>query len=227
MAVAGLACCAPAAARAQSGGATLPAVIAPSTGEIGYGKPNTRTALTEPTATVGVVSHVRGQMPGAAHRRAILQELDPRRGWRSVKRTRVHGTARFIVGWRPKRSGRASLRVVLAQRSGAAAAAAPPVVLVNVYRPAMATYFGPGLYGRQTYCGQILTPLLIGVAHKSLPCGTRVGILYERREVVVPVVDRGPFHAGFDWDLTQATADVLGFTGSGAIGYVRVPPPAF
>ncbi len=42
----------------------------------------------------------------------------------------------------------------------------------------------------------------------------------------MPVVDRGPFHAGFDWDLTQATADVLGFAGSGTIGYVRAPSPA-
>jgi rare lipoprotein A (peptidoglycan hydrolase) len=46
--------------------------------------------------------------------------------------------------------------------------------------------------------------------------------MYERREIVVPVVDRGPFNAGYDWDLTQATADALGFTASGEIGYARV-----
>ena len=40
----------------------------------------------------------------------------------------------------------------------------------------------------------------------------------------MPVVDRGPFNGGYDWDLTQATADALGFTTSGAIGYVRLKP---
>jgi rare lipoprotein A (peptidoglycan hydrolase) len=70
-----------------------------------------------------------------------------------------------------------------------------------------------------------MTPLLLGVAHRRLPCGTQVAILYDRREIVVPVVDRGPFAAGYAWDLTQATADALGFTASGAIGYVRVQPP--
>jgi len=223
----GLACCAPAAAHAATaptGGAGMPVQIAPSTGPGGYGAPGTRSLVVEPTALVGVVVHVRGTLPGAARRRAILQHLDPRRGWRDVKRTRVHSTSRFVVGWRPDRSGPTSLRVVLARRAGAAAA--PPVAIVNVYRPAQATYFGPGLYGRQTFCGQILTAQLLGVAHKSLPCGTLVAILHQRRETVVPVVDRGPFHAGFDWDLTQATADALGFAGSGTIGYVRTPSPA-
>ncbi|MEY2441318.1 MAG: rare lipoprotein, partial [bacterium] len=98
------------------------------------------------------------------------------------------------------------------------------VAFVNVYRPALATYYGPGLYGNKTYCGQVLTPFLLGVAHRRLPCGTPVAILFDRREIIVPVVDRGPFRDGYDWDLTQATADALGFTTSGAIGYVRAKP---
>jgi rare lipoprotein A len=151
-----------------------------------------------------------------------LQRLDPRRGWRAIARTRVHSTERFVARWRADRSGRISLRVVVARRASAAAAA--PVANVNVYRPALATFFGPGLYGNTTYCGQVLTPLLYGVAHRRLPCGTPVAILFDHREIVVPVVDRGPFSGGYDWDLTQATADALGFTTSGAIGYVRVKP---
>ena len=69
-----------------------------------------------------------------------------------------------------------------------------------------------------------MTPLLLGVAHRRLPCGTQVAIVFERREIVVPVVDRGPFNEGYAWDLTQATADALGFRASGAIGYARVAP---
>ena len=66
--------------------------------------------------------------------------------------------------------------------------------------------------------------MLHGVAHRTLACGTRVAVLFDRREIIVPVVDRGPFHEGYDWDLTQATADALGFTASGGIGYVRLKP---
>jgi rare lipoprotein A (peptidoglycan hydrolase) len=204
----------------------MPSVIAPSTGGSGYGEPGRRSVRVAPTALVGEVVHVRGTLPGAAHRRIVLQRLDPRRGWRNVARARVRSTQRYLIGWRPDRSGRISLRVALAKPASAHAAQAAPVAVVNVYRPAMATFFGPGLYGNATYCGQVLTAVLHGVAHRRLPCGTLVAIVYERREIVVPVVDRGPFAAGYDWDLTQATADALGFTASGAIGYARVVAPA-
>jgi hypothetical protein len=214
--------CAVAAAAPGTGGSSIPDVIPPSTGVSGYGEPGKRSVLVAPTALVGDVVLVRGTLPGAARRRLILQRLDPRRGWRNVRRTRVHSTSRFAVGWHADRSGRIGLRVVIAHRASAAEAA--PVANVNVYRPALATFFGPGLYGNATYCGQVLTPLLLGVAHRRLPCGTQVAILYDRREIIVPVVDRGPFNGGYDWDLTQATADLLGFTASGPIGYVRVKP---
>lgn len=212
--------CAVAYAAPGTGGAALPKQIPPSTGGSGYGAPGQRSVVVAPTALVGEIVRVRGTLPGAARRRAILQRLDPRRGWRNIARTRVHSTERFVARWRADRSGRISLRVVIARRASAAAAA--PVASVNVYRPALATYFGPGLYGNKTFCGQVLTPELHGVAHRKLPCGTQVAILYDRREIIVPVVDRGPFHEPYDWDLTQATADALGFTTSGGIGYVRL-----
>ncbi len=157
----------------------------------------------------------------------ILQRLDNERGgWRNVARTRVRTTQRFEVRWRADRSGRISIRAVLARRARTAATQTAPIVNVNVYRPAMATYYGPGFFGRQTACGQMLTPDLVGVAHKRLPCGTLVAVMFAGRQIVVPVVDRGPFNGDFSWDLTQATADALGFTGSGEIGYVRVDPDA-
>ena len=209
-----------------TGGSAIPAVIPPSTGGSGYGEPGRRSVRVAPTAVVGEVAPVRGTLPGAAHRRIVLQRLDPRRGWRNVARARVRSTQRYLIGWRPDRSGRIILRVALLEHASASAAQAAPVAVVNVYRPAMATFFGPGLYGNPTYCGQVLTSVLLGVAHRKLPCGTLVAIMYERREIVVPVVDRGPFGGGYDWDLTQATADALGFTASGEIGYARVVAPA-
>jgi rare lipoprotein A (peptidoglycan hydrolase) len=65
-----------------------------------------------------------------------------------------------------------------------------------------------------------------GVAHKRLPCGTLVALMFDGRELVVPVIDRGPFNGDVTWDLTQAAADALGFTGAGEIGYTRVDPAA-
>jgi hypothetical protein len=47
-------------------------------------------------------------------------------------------------------------------------AGSAPVAAINVYRRAKATYFGTRLFGRTTACGQVLTPLLHGVAHKTL-----------------------------------------------------------
>ena len=217
-----LAPCTPAAAAPGTGGSSMPTLIpATAGGGSGYGEPGKRSVVVAPTAMVGEVVHVRGTLPDAARRRITLQRFDARRGWRNLARSRVHRSERFDVPWRATISGRANLRVVLAKRRVSAAAAAPSAV-VNVYRPAIATYYGPGLFGNTTSCGQVLTPLLLGVAHRSLGCGRRVAILHEGRELIVPVVDRGPFHAGYDWDLTQATADALGFTASGRIGYVRL-----
>lgn len=217
--------CAASAARADTGtgGTAMPKVPPATTGGVGYGDPGTHSLVVRPIALLHKRLVARGTMPRAARRKVVLQRLDPKRGWRNVARARVRSTDRFSVSWKADRMGRVSLRVILAgRRSASASSVAGPIAKVMVYRQAMATYYGPGFFGRQTACGQTLTPDMHGVAHKKLPCGTLVSITYESREIVVPVIDRGPFHAGFSWDLTQATADALGFTGTGRIGYTRV-----
>lgn len=80
------------------------------------------------------------------------------------------------------------------------------------YRPVKATWYGPGLYGNRMACGERLTHRTLGVAHKSLPCGTKVALRYRGHTVVVPVIDRGPYARGVSYDLTQATAEKLGMT---------------
>jgi rare lipoprotein A (peptidoglycan hydrolase) len=80
------------------------------------------------------------------------------------------------------------------------------------YRPAKATWYGPGLYGNRLACGGRLTHRTLGVAHKRLPCGTKVALRYRGHTVVVPVIDRGPYSRGVDYDLTEATARQLGMT---------------
>ncbi len=74
-----------------------------------------------------------------------------------------------------------------------------------------ATWYGPGFFGNETACGQMLTPRTLGVAHRTLPCGSRVVLRYRGRYVRTTVIDRGPFANRAKWDLTQATARQLGF----------------
>lgn len=82
------------------------------------------------------------------------------------------------------------------------------------------SFYGPGLYGNRTACGITLTPDTYGVAHRSLPCGTLVRFEFTnydsrtggdgvRREIVVKVIDRGPYHPRRTWDLTAATCRAL------------------
>jgi hypothetical protein len=88
---------------------------------------------------------------------------------------------------------------------------------VTVYRPAAASYYGPGLYGGALACGGTLQPGTLGVAHKYLPCGTKVRLRYRGRSVTVPVVDRGPYVGGRDFDLTEATKERLHFPDLGVV----------
>lgn len=77
----------------------------------------------------------------------------------------------------------------------------------------LATWFGPGFYGKQTACGQTLTPELVGVANRTLPCGTLVKVTYGTHTLTVPVLDRGPYSKiGANWDLTAGAATALGIT---------------
>jgi rare lipoprotein A len=87
------------------------------------------------------------------------------------------------------------------------------------FKTAAASWYGPGLYGNKTACGQILRATTIGVAHRNLPCGTMVKFTYEGHAVVAPVIDRGPYVKGRAWDLTAATSEALEFDGVGMVRY--------
>jgi rare lipoprotein A len=86
----------------------------------------------------------------------------------------------------------------------------------------VASWYGPGFYGRKTACGLRMSRKLLGVAHKKLPCGTPVAIAYGGKSITVPVVDRGPFIKGRKWDLTAAAAKAIGFAYTDRLGAVRV-----
>jgi len=85
----------------------------------------------------------------------------------------------------------------------------PPLPPTPVATTVTASYFGPGLYGNRTACGQILSTALQGVAHRTLACGSPVRLSYAGRAVTVPVIDRGPFVAQREFDLSYATKAAL------------------
>jgi rare lipoprotein A len=86
-------------------------------------------------------------------------------------------------------------------------------------RSAGATWYGPGLYGNGTACGQTMRPGTIGVAHRTLPCGTTVKINYQGHSLVTKVIDRGPYTPGNDFDLTNGARLALDFEGVGQVRY--------
>ncbi len=95
--------------------------------------------------------------------------------------------------------------------------------LVGSMRTSTASWYGPGLYGNSTACGQRLRPRTMGVAHKTLPCGSKVLLGYRGRYVITRVIDRGPYAHGRTWDMTQAVQRALRFNiGVGTIRHAVV-----
>jgi hypothetical protein len=117
----------------------------------------------------------------------------------------------FSVDWRPPHAGiyRARAEVPGGPHSRG--------LRINVYRPAAASYYGPGLYGGVLACGGHLSRGTVGVANKTLPCGAKVTLRYHGKTVTVPVVDRGPYAGNREFDLTAATKARLGFPSTGTV----------
>jgi rare lipoprotein A len=92
-------------------------------------------------------------------------------------------------------------------------------LVFSAMRVGEASWYGPGLYGNKTACGQTLRPHTLGVAHKKLPCGTTVKFVYHGHALVTQVIDRGPYIKGRAWDLTAAASEALGLEGVGDVRY--------
>jgi rare lipoprotein A (peptidoglycan hydrolase) len=147
--------------------------------------------------------------------------------WAPTAHATVASDGSFSVVWRANHIGRFSFRANLRSASGLRAAGASPTVTVTVYRVATATLYGPGFYGKRTACGVKLTRSTIGLANRTLRCGEHVSVYYQGRTLSVPVIDRGPYANGADFDLTMATGRAMGITGTARIGAVSLPhPPA-
>ena len=91
-----------------------------------------------------------------------------------------------------------------------AVATLPPLPEPPIGGIVIASWYGPGFYGNRTACGQVYTTEIIGVAHRTLRCGTMLVLEYRGRTMTVPVIDRGPYIAGRTLDLSNATRLAMG-----------------
>jgi rare lipoprotein A len=166
--------------------------------------------LNVPGRSVNVLSgspaDVRGRLlPGVAWRRVVLQARTGG-GWHTIAHAFTREGGRFDLHFVPGNLGSEGLRVRFvgdASNRGALV----HVGRLTVYRQSVASWYNDG---GSTACGFHAT---MGVANKTLPCGTKVTFLYGGHQVTAVVDDRGPFVAGRDWDLNQNASAALGMGG--------------
>ena len=87
----------------------------------------------------------------------------------------------FSAVWQTNHIGRFAIRALVLSNAAQTASATPSMTL-TVYRSSIASWYGgAGEYGRKTACGVKLTAHTIGVANKTLRCGTQVAVYYDGR----------------------------------------------
>jgi rare lipoprotein A (peptidoglycan hydrolase) len=177
------------------------------------------------SASLRTAVHISGSLPPAnAGRTVALEVMGARTSWtwRTTAQTLAGSNGTYVATWEPTRAGQYAVRAMVPQPA-ASAATGLPTISVIVYRSSIATLYGPGFYGHRTACGRILRRGTIGVANRTLPCGTPVAVYYQGQMMVVPVIDRGPYAYGANWDLTMATGAALGVDTTATIGAAPLP----
>jgi peptidoglycan lytic transglycosylase len=162
----------------------------------------------------GEAIRVHGTLLPRTRGRRVVVEAGTHGRWHAVARVRTRRDGHFDARVATHAPGSQRLRVRFAgdrRNAGTRAGAGT----LQAYRASLASWYG--LYGGALACGGTLGYDTLGVANKYLPCGTKVTLRYRGREVTVPVVDRGPYVGGREWDLTGATARRLGFDGVGVV----------
>jgi hypothetical protein len=166
---------------------------------------------------VGHEIAVRGSLAPTLGREVVRLQQRRAGGWIDLAHRYSAANGRFVIDAWPRRIGAFVMRVVVGgMPPGLDAAGAS--AKVNVYHKVIASWYG---LGGRTACGEELTPATLGVANKTLPCGTFVTLRYGHRTLRVRVIDRGPFVAGRDYDLTYATKLKLGFVGVAPVWATR------
>ncbi|HST56424.1 MAG TPA: septal ring lytic transglycosylase RlpA family protein [Solirubrobacteraceae bacterium] len=160
---------------------------------------------------------IRGTLRPRVAGAVVTLQLQGAHGWKTVSHTRTGARGRYRLSYTPRATTSVRARV----RFGGDAhdfSSRRLLGRLNSYRLAGASWYGGG---GGLACGGSLTDSTIGVANKTLPCGTLVTLRYNGRSLRVPVVDRGPYVAGRDFDLTAATKRALGFGDTGNVWSTR------
>ncbi len=171
----------------------------------------TKTKVKGRNGLLGKRVEVAGSVTPAGASRRVVVRIGKRK-----QVTRTNRGGRFAVSWKSSATGTYPVRV-RAAGNRFARGSSDRAGRVSVFRGAAASWYGPGLYGNALACGGRLTTATKGVAHKTLPCGTRVTLRYRNKQVTVPVVDRGPYAGNREYDLTSATRQALGFPDVGTV----------
>jgi len=164
----------------------------------------------------GRTAVVAGRLRPARAGRTVTLERRAGRGWKTIDKARTTASGRYALRYRTQGADLLTVRVKFAG-DRTARPARRSVGRLNAFRPALASWYGPGLFGNALGCGGRLSPGTIGVAHKSLPCGTKLTLRKGSRIVRARVIDRGPYVGAREFDLTQATKYKLGFGSTGII----------
>jgi hypothetical protein len=164
-------------------------------------------------STTSIAGMLRPGLPG----RMVFLQTPGAHGWRTLARAHTGRGGRFLLRYTPRTIGSKRLRLRLAGNA-LTRTAVRPLGRLNVYRLAAASWYGGG---GGLACGGELTGATLGVANKTLPCGTLVTLRYGDHTVRVPVIDRGPYVAGREFDLTEATKRALGFGDTGEVWSTR------
>jgi hypothetical protein len=212
----------PAALATANGGQAAPGGSASASAQVRpvarpSGPANPAFQLTAPASSfVGSRTRVTGLLSHGAGRVVRLRYRAIGGSWSPGATVRAARDGSFAAVWTPKGAGayelRAAARGTRARASG--------IRSISIFKAQTATWYGPGFYGKTTACGVALSEATVGVAHRSLPCGTPVFVSYGGRGVVVPVIDRGPYTKDVQWDLTAATAQAIGITQTSQIGVI-------
>ncbi|HSO99494.1 MAG TPA: septal ring lytic transglycosylase RlpA family protein [Solirubrobacteraceae bacterium] len=160
--------------------------------------------------TGGRRAHVSGRLlTGLPGRRVVLAARSGH-SWHPVAAARTNARGGFMLAVGAGGGSRRALRVQFAgDRVNSPASA--PAGSISAAAPDVASWYDDS---GATACG---FHAYLGVANRTLPCGTHGTFTVGGRSVQATVDDRGPFVGGRNWDLNQNTAAALGFGGVGTV----------
>jgi rare lipoprotein A len=149
-------------------------------------------------------------LPGRAGRTVALQGHSGV-GWRTLAHARTGDHGGFAVRYTPAVTGIGRRLRVLFKGDSGNARSVDAAGAMSVYEAGVASWYDDG---GSTACGFHAG---LGVAHRTLPCGTKVRLRHAGHTVTATVDDRGPYVGGREWDLNRNTAAALGFDGVGTV----------